>query len=527
MSSFERAIQLNSSYAEAWTNYGNALFDLGRFDDACKAHDQSLLCDPNYAEAWFNKGNCLTELKQGESALEHYSKAFDLKRDIPYLIGQLINSLATHCIWDMNETLVPIAIKEVEASKPSVPPFILLQTDASRSLQKKAAEIYIRERVPYISPTEYKPNSVGQKSKIRIGYFSTDFKEHPVGILLENIIRLHDRTHFEICGYFLNKKTEDRLETALKSLFDTHYDLHGMHDIDAHKLIVGHNLDIAIDLNGHTAGARTALFARKIAPLQINYLGYAGTMGASFYDYLITDQVAVPADFQDEFSEELVYLPNSFFPADTLIHPQQFGPIPQRNSQGLPNEGFVFASFNNSYKITSKMFELWMRLLKSVPQSVLWLSTPSNLAMDSLRKQAQIHRVDANRLVFAKRELERADHLSRLRLADLFLDTLNFNAHTTAADALWAGVPVLTQMGNTFAGRVAASQLTALGLPELITNSAEEYFNKALEFANNPEALKQIRAKQEANRFTSPLFNTRQYVADLEAVYRRLVKQKA
>ncbi|MBU3609328.1 tetratricopeptide repeat protein [Polynucleobacter wuianus] len=524
---FEKALQLNPTYAETWTNYGNAFFDLGRFDEACKAHDQSLLCNPDYAEAWFNKGNCLIELKQGELALESYSKAFELKQKIPFLIGQLINSLATQCNWESIEVLLPIALKAVSENKPAVPPFILLQTSANLALQYQAAQIYLRERIPFINDATFDRVKKSGNQKIRIGYFSSDFKEHPVGILIENLIKLHDRSRFEIYGFFLSKKSGDFLESRLVGSFDKTFDLFGIHDIEAQKQVVDQGLDIAVDLNGHTAGARTGLFARKIAPLQLSYLGYAGTSGASFYDYLIADQIVIPEWNQKFFSEKLAYMPNSFFPADTLLSPQEFGPIPTRVDQGLPADGFIFASFNNSYKITQQIFTIWMNLLKKVSGSVLWLSKPSDLAIQNLREYAQKLGVDPNRLVFAKLVPARIDHLSRLRLADLFLDTPHFNAHTTAADTLWAGVPVLTQIGETFAGRVAASQLTALGMGELITKTPEEYFAKALELANDPQALIELRNKQEANRFTTPLFNTKQYVKDLESLYSDLIEKKS
>jgi predicted O-linked N-acetylglucosamine transferase (SPINDLY family) len=524
---FERSLELNPDYAEAWTNYGNAFFDLGHFDRACEAHDQALARDVNYAEALFNKANSLTELKQGDLARVNYLKAFELKPKIPFLIGQLLNSLATVCNWGSNEKLLPEALQAVADNKPAVPPFILLQTPASLALQKQAAQIYIRERVPYINESKFQSLNKGTEQKIRVGYFSSDFKEHPVGIIMENLIRLHDRSRFEIYGYFLNKKSDDELEGRLRQSFDSAYELFGLHDQDAHQLVVEHRLDIAIDLNGHTAGARTGIFARKVAPLQINYLGYAGTSGANFYDYLIADQVVVPQVDAIHYTEKLAYMPNSFFPADTLVQHEDLGSIPSRDSQGLPQEGFVFACFNNSYKITSQIFSQWMNLLKQVNNSVLWLSMPSDLAIQNLRENARQLGVDPARLIFARRVPSRRDHLSRLRLADLFLDTPYFNAHTTAADALWAGVPVLTQIGETFAARVAASQLSALGMPELIVNTQEEYFAKALELAAKPQLLAGLRAKQSANRLSTPLFNSKQYVRDLEGLFCEMLQLKS
>jgi len=303
--------------------------------------------------------------------------------------------------------------------------------------------------------------------------------------------------------------------------------LFGLNDPAAQDLVVDQKIDIAIDLNGHTAGARTGLFSKKIAPIQVSYLGYAGTSGADFYNCLIADQVAIPLEHHLHYTEKIAYLPHSFFPVDTSIAPEQFGDLPTRASQGLPDTGFIFACFNNSYKINPPIFSVWMDLLKQVPGSVLWLSKASSKAIENLQKEAQARGADPSRLVFATRVPARVDHLSRLRLADLFLDTPNYNAHATAADSLWAGVPVLTILGRTFAGRVAASQLSALGLPELIVHSDEEYTAKALELALHPEQLKELKERLENNRYQTPLFNTKQYIKDLEGLYESLLQKRA
>jgi len=398
-------------------------------------------------------------------------------------------------------------------------PFNLLQTTAGLDLQRLCAENFSEDRFPKhdMSSSRYIQKMPGDK--IRIGYFSSDFREHPVGILMENLLKMHDREQFEVYGFFLNSPTGDAVEGRLLDGFNVAINLMGVSDPEAFDLIVSRQLDIAIDLNGHTSGARTALFARKIAAIQVNYLGYAGTSGTHFYNALIADELAIPLEHQAHYSEPIVYLPNSFFPVDTSIPVESFGALPSRASQGLPEAGFIFACFNNAYKITPHIFDLWMNLLKEVPASVLWLSKPSPKALLNLQKEAENRGVDSSRLIFATRTLGRSEHLSRLRLADLFLDTPNYNAHATAADALWAGLPVLTQIGNTFSGRVAASQISAMGLNELIADSEVEYIAKALEFAKQPEALKSIRQKLEANRAHTPLFNTKQYVKDLEFLY--------
>jgi len=341
---------------------------------------------------------------------------------------------------------------------------------------------------------------------------------------MENLIKLHDRSVFDISGYFLSKKSDDPLENSLMKVFDSSYDLFGINDIDAHKLILQQQLDIAIDLNGHTAGARTGLFAKRIAPIQVNYLGFAGTSGASFYDYLIADEITVPPDQQAFYTEQLAYLPNSFFPADTLISHDELGLPPLRQIYGLPESSFIFACFNKSYKITSEIFSVWMRILQDTPNSVLWLTKSSEAAIMNLRYSAQTLGVDPARILFAERVPTRVEHLSRLRLINLFLDTPHFNAHTTAADALWAGAPVLTKIGSTFASRVAASQLSAIGMNELIVTTDNEYYEKALEIAKNPDLLAKIRSKQEFNRLHTPLFNTPQYVKNLETLYLKMLQ---
>ena len=524
---YQKSLELNPNYPEAWTNYGNALFDLGRFDEARLAHEKALTLNSNYPEAWSNHGNALLELKLDELALESYQKAYSLKPFHPYLMGQLIGARHSLCIWNDYEPSVSQLLDALGSRKLVTIPFGILQTPANSELQKRCATIFVKDRFPAIEAQEVQKRIKPPEDRIRIGYFSSDFKNHPVGILMLNLIQAHDRSKFEVLGFFLNKKSGDEVEQGLIASFDRTFDLFGLNDVAAKNLVLEQELDIAIDLNGHTAGARTGLFAKKIAPIQINYLGYAGTSGADFYDCLIADLVAIPKAHEMHYTEKIARLPHSFFPVDTSISPNEFDNLPTRESQGLPKTGFVFSCFNNPYKITPQIFDLWMRLLKQVPESVLWLSKTSEKAMQNLQSEAVTRGIDSNRLVFATRVPARKDHLSRLRLADLFLDTPNYNAHATAADALWAGVPVLTQIGETFAGRVAASQLAALDMPDLIVNTPEEYFEKALELASNPQALKDLRFKLEANRLTAPLFNTKQYVQDLEQLYTELLEQKS
>lgn len=524
--SYEKALQLNSSYAETWTNLGNAFFNLGRFADAANAHEKGLSLNPEYGEAWSNYGNTLLEMKEDERTYESYVKAFQIKPDVPFLYGQLLSAKLGGCQWDQEEPNTSSILARIDAEEKVCLPFVLLSTPASLAQQLSCAKVFIADRYRSVgNEVAQHQRPVAKNKKIRVGYFSSDFKNHPVGILIENILRLHDRTTFEFYGYFLNKKTLDPIESSVSRLLDSAHDLFGVTDKDAHALIAQHQLDIAIDLNGHTSGARTALFAHRLAPIQINYLGYAGTSGANYFDYLIADPIAIPVTDQPFFTEKIVYLPDSFFPVDTSI--TDFGPLPSRESQGLPNSGFIFACFNNAYKIQPEIFSCWMNLLKSIDNSFLWLTTPSKKAINNLQIACEASVVDPSRLIFAKKEIERRDHLSRLRLVDLFLDTPYYNAHATCADALWAGVPVLTQIGTTFAGRVAASQLHALGMADFVVNTSAAYTAKAIEFALNSDLAQSVKSRMIQNSRTMPLFDSKLYVSNLENTYREIIALKS
>lgn len=362
--------------------------------------------------------------------------------------------------------------------------------------------------------TQLKPN---QSSKIKVGYFSADFRDHPVAQLLVELIETHDRSSFEVFGFSFRPTHDSELGRRIAGAFDRFVDTSRMSD-GALKILANEvGLDVAVNLSGHTAGSRNNVFAQRVAPVQINYLGFPGTMGADYMDYLLTDAIVSPPGSESSYSEKLARLPHCFMPYDS----QQ--PIstrsPQRSESGLPEKGFVFCCFNNHHKITPEVFTIWMRLLKSQPTSVLWLSDGSDLLKNNLRREAQARGVSPDRLVFAARVDAMADHLARYRLADLFLDTLPYNAHTTACDALWAGVPVLTHTGRSFASRVATSLLHAVGLPELITDSFSGYEQLAMELAADPARLASLRNKLAAQKDKTKLFDTRSLTRHIEGLY--------
>lgn len=354
------------------------------------------------------------------------------------------------------------------------------------------------------------------KAKVRVGFLSADFRTHPVAQLLVELVELLDRTRFEVIGLSLRRPDGSLLGSRIASAFDRFIDVSASSDAELVALAHEMRLDIAINLSGHTAGSRTTVFAKRIAPVQVNYLGYPGTMGAGYMDYLIADPVVCPSGSESGFTEKLARLPNCFMPHDS--HQKISEHKPSRIESGLPEHGFVFVCFNNQYKITPEVFDIWMRLLRQVDGSVLWLTNGPEVMKSNLRREAMARGVAAERLVFAERVEAMEDHLARYSLADLFVDTLPYNAHTTACDALWAGVPVLTRTGQAFASRVAASLLHAVGLPELVTNSPEAYEALALSLARDPALMAGVRRRLAEQRATCALFDTRRLANDMASL---------
>jgi protein O-GlcNAc transferase len=349
--------------------------------------------------------------------------------------------------------------------------------------------------------------------RIRLAYLSADFHQHPTAQLMAELFERHDRARFEVTAIAFGPDDNSALRARLKKAFDHFEDVRGKSDAEVARLLRAREIDIAVDLNGHTADARPGIFAHRPAPVQVNYLVYPGTTGAAFMDYVLADRIVLPADQQPFFSEKIVHMPDCYQANDaTRIVP----PAPSRAEAGLPAEGFVFCCFNNSWKITAPVWGIWMRLLTQVPGSLLWLL--DSPAAANLRAEAAARGVNAARLIFAPK-LPPGQHLARHKLADLFLDTLPYNAHTTCSDALWAGLPVVTCYGKAFPGRVAASLLKAIDLPELVTTSPEKYEELSLELADNPALLQATREKLARNRITTPLFDSERFRKGIEAAY--------
>jgi predicted O-linked N-acetylglucosamine transferase (SPINDLY family) len=522
MTCYEKAISLNPNDAEAYSNKGNTLRELQQYDEAITNYDKALSLKSDYAEAWYNKGNILFELKQLNEALISYDKAASLKPNIDWIHGDLVSTGMSMCSWqDLNEILQNITNKLLNNQKVANPlPLLALLNDAS--LHKKCSEIFMQAKFPphlALGPIPKYP----KKEKIRLAYFSADFRNHPVAFLISELFEIHCRSSFEVFAFSLRKAPiEDEITLRLKNGFDHFINVENKSDQEIAQLARSLEIDIAIDLSGYTQYSRTGIFAYRAAPIQVNYLGYPGTMGAQYIDYIIADKTLIPQSHQQFYTEKVVTLPNSYQVNDRkrIISDRQFN----KQELGLPERGFVFCCFNNNHKILPKTFDSWMRILKAVEGSVLWLLTDNPSVEPNLKKYAQQHGIDGTRLVFAER-MPLSEHLARHALADLFIDTAPYNAHTTASDALWAGLPVLTLPGQSFASRVAASLLNAIGLPELITNSQEEYEALAIELAMSPQKLATIKLKLANNRLTTPLFDTPLFTKHIEAAYIKMYER--
>ena len=511
----DKAIQIDPHYAEAWLNRGVALKELKQNIEALASYEKALDINPGYLDGLINKGALLAELKRYEEALNAYQQALTLDPEKDYLYGLSVYIKTMLCDWShYGQQLLHIQTKLTQDKKVAVP-FSLLALLDDEGDHFKAAKLFASDKFPesaILGPISKRPSD----KKIRIGYFSADFRNHPVASLIAELFELHDRNQFEIIGFSLGSDDADDMRLRLKGSFDQFIDICNQSDQEVAQLARDLKIDIAIDLGGYTQDCRTGIFAYRAAPIQVNYLGYPGTMGAPYIDYIIADRTIIPEANQQYYSEKVIYLPHTYQAndrkrkiADKLLKRADFD---------LPEQGFIFCCFNNNFKLTPSTLDSWARILKAVNGSVLWLYEGNEKTKLNLIKEFANRDLAPERLIFAKR-VPPDEHLARYQLADLFMDTLPYNAHTTMSDALWAGTPVLTLTGNSFAGRVATSLLEAIEMPELITKTLQEYEDKAINLAKNPHELVQLKKKLQAKRDTTPLFNTPLFTKHIEAAY--------
>lgn len=515
LASYAKAIALKPDHVEAYSNRGVTLTEMKRYDEALASYAKAIALKPDYANAYNHRGVTLQEMGRYADALPNFEKALALKPDMPYVLGTLLYTQLHLCKWQGIDQLVEKVAKGIQAGKPVSAPFPLLATPLS--MVKQCTEFYVKDKFPP-RPVKLWNGERYTHAKIRIAYVSADFREHALSYLMAGVFEQHDKTRFEIYGISLRPEAQDPMGQRLRAAFDHFIDVSQKGDHEVAQLLRNLEIDIAVDLMGFTLGYRINIFAYRPAPVQVNYLGYPATMGAPYIDYIIADTFVIPSQNQPHYSEKVVYLPGCFQANDDrrFISKEK----PSRVTYGLSEKDFVFCAFNTTYKITPAFFDIWMRLLKAVPGSVLWLLGDRNV-QHNLSQEAGNRGIESSRLIFAPR-VKYEEHLARLQNADLFLDTLPFSAGATASDVLWAGVPLLTCVGQAFAARMAGSLLMAIGLPELITENFKDYEALALKLAIEPERLATIKAKLAQNRATSPLFNTILFTRRLEDAYTKM-----
>jgi len=508
LAAYDRLLAIQPTHIEAHYNRGVIFSQQQRYEEALAALDQALTLQPNAAAAHFNRGVVLAELERHREALESYDQVLALNPAYAPALANRAMVALNLCDWDRAAQI------SAQQAVMLAPPLTFLGLCADKELQLACATATVRTLAPKPVPALWN-GEYYHHDRIRLAYVSADFREHAVAFQLAPLIERHDRARFQVIGISTGLSDDSAIRARLMKGFDRFHDFAALNSDEIARRLREMEIDIAIDLGGHTGLSRLQIFSHRPAPVQASWLGYPGTTGAAFMDYLIADAVVAPPEDQPFYSEKLVQLPDTYFPADPS---RTIGVTPGRADEGLPVQGFVFCSFNNAWKITRPVFDIWMRLLAEIPQSVLWLKQPSADTRANLEKAAAQHGIATERLVFAANAALDV-HLARHRLADLFLDTLPYNAHATAADALWAGLPVLTCRGEAFAGRVAASLLHAAGLPELVTENLADYEALALALAREPARLKGLKDRLAHNLRTAPLFDADRFRRAIEDAY--------
>jgi protein O-GlcNAc transferase len=514
LAAYARALTIKPDSAPAWLGRGRCFAELKQYDEALTAYDKALALNPDCAEAMFDFGQIFWRVGRIDEAFAAYDKAFKLRPELAELEGRRLYAKLCLCDWaDLDDEIAHL-LAAVQSGQVASPTFPLLAIPSTPADQLQVAKISLRQ-LPSLPPLC--AGTIISHDRIRVAYLSSDFTDHVIGNLTAGLFEEHDRSRFEITAISYGPELppsgrRDRIKRA----FDRFIDVGQQTDESVARMIRQLEIDITVDLNGWTRYARPKILSHRPAPIQVNYLGYIATTGAQFIDYVIADEIAVPFDQQPFFSEKIVHLPGCFLVTDD--RQEIAAHTPSRQEAGLPPDGFVFCCFNNSYKITKPVFEIWMRLLSAVPDSILWLAEANPGTVINLRREAQRCGIVPQRIIFAPR-LPLPQHLARQRLAGLFLDTTPYNAGGTGVAALWSGVPLLTVLGKTFVGRIAASMLHAVGLPELVTQSLEDYEALALKLAHEPRLLFGVWRKLQDNLRVKPLFDTKRFARNIEAAY--------
>ena len=516
LASYDKALQVKPDYVEALINSGTLLREMLQHLPALERFNRALAIDPNHQNALSNCAIMLTEFKKPIEAIAMFDRLLAINPDFEYGIGSICYERMHTCDWSHFDADVARVLAGIDAGKASAKSLGVMSITDSAAIHHQCAEIFANHRYP----VRHAPLWTGQRYKhdrIRIAYVSPDLREHPVGHLMAGIFERHDKSRFETIAISIGADDSSRLRQRMLDTFDHFVDARMMDSRRVAELMREMEVDVAIDLAGFTSDSRSEIFSMRPAPAQVNYLGYPGTMGTQYMDYIVADRHVIPPEHKAFYNEQVVYLPDAYLPAASGL--KIADRTPTRAECGLPEQGVVFCSFNHDYKIAPHVFAVWMNLLREVPGSVLWLMSRNPLSQENLRREAAARGVDADRLVFAQRVPRVEDHLARYRQADLFLDTHPYNAHTTCADALMSGLPVVTCMGGAFPSRVAGSLLHAAGIPELVTTSLADYEALALTLARDPKRLAALKAQLIASQPTNALCDADAFTRNLEAIY--------
>ena len=519
---YNKAIKLNPDNFGAYNNLGSAYKEINQNENAINNYNKAIQIKPDYYVAYNNLGNLFQEIKLYEDAIKNYEKVIELKSNYKYVIGKLLHTRMRVSDWYKFDEHLNSLINSLNENNKTINPFPLLSLIDNPSYHKINTEIYVKDN--FIAPKkEQIKNKIIKTEKIKLGYFSPDFRNHPILHLTKEIFKFHNKSKFDVYAFSFGPKDNDNELDKVKGFFTKFIDIRNMSDQEVADLSRKIGINIAIDLCGFTAWNRAGIFYFRAAPIQINYLGYPGTMGANFIDYIIADKTVIPENEKINYSEKVVYLPNCYQPNTKIdiITKKQFSRI----DFNLPEDGIVFCNFNSSYKITPNIFDVWINILENVPKSVLWLLKSNDTSSENIWKAAEKRNIDRNKIIFAER-LPHDAHLKRIELADIFLDTFPYNAHTTASDTIRMGVPIIALMGKSFASRVSASILNQVNMKELITTNTEDFQNLAISIANNKNKLKKIKDDLNNSLSNSSLFDSVGFTKDLETLYQKLIDEK-
>ena len=528
---FNECLKIDSQNPKVYFNLGNLFTEFGKYQEAKNAYDKAIFFNNKFAEAYDGRGDVMRELskinqddKYFELSIKDSEEAYRINENLDYLFGKIVHSKMHLNDWSNFNKQLQIIADGLKNNKKIIVPFPFLSLIDDPQKHKDNSILFAKNFVPILSNNLKK--KIIDNSKIKIGYFSADLNAHAVSQLIHKMFRIHDKKKFQIYCYAFGLKEKDEVHKNIEKNVDFYRDIRDIADHEAALVAREDEIDIAIDLQGYTGKQRSGIFANRAAPIQINYLGYPGTMGAKFIDYIIADENLIPKKNQKFYSEKIIYMPDSYQVQDDELKAAEI--TPSKTKLGLPEDCFIFCAINNNYKILPEVFNSWMKILEKVEQSVLWLLDTNEVAKNNLLRETELRKISSDRIVFAKKTSYDI-YLSQFQHADLFLDTFVYNAGATASNALWMGVPVLTKIGQSYSSRMASSLLHSIGLPELITNSPEAYEKLAVELATNTNKLSTIKLKLKENRLQKALFNTeiftRNFEEGLQKVYKNYLEK--